>query len=792
MKGTDFHKSDNNQSESLIEVWDILRYLPDPYLITNLTHEIQVTNHAELTEYLSTAQDKHLKLLVQGAENELIINEQSEKDIQVGWNNQNYCLRTIEHYKLNSEGFLLWKISPASIPDSSCEDIHHSTMLDSMTDGAVYIDNQYHIIYANQAFKESYSNAGDEIKGKLCHKVIFNMDNPCVVCPMRKVFETKQTYKSTHAEKNGPTTLKVTYPVLDEKKQVKGVVVTYRDITESRNIEKALKREAAINKAIVEISREILMPELSEEKIAQKILSSALLLTKSSTGYVSSIDSSSKKFTWKAFESFSLHPNLNGIHNCQKGHLPNCLFNHLALKPEPFMSNYLVKYIADNEIANCKIVRENCLVAPAFFNNEMIGQIFIAGGERPYTEHDLDVLKKLSAIYALSIYRRTMEVELINAKEEAEESNKLKSAFLANMSHEIRTPMNSINGFSELLKNTDQSIETQRNFVDIIYKSSNQLLSIVNNILDISKLEVGQINITLREYNLNQIIQDALDSFSPDFYLESQVEISSHYALKGKDSIIRCDGPRLQQVLTNLIQNALKFTPKGFIEIGYEINDGNELQFFVKDTGIGILPNKLEIIFERFGQAEDGLVRNYTGAGLGLPICKGFVELMGGRIWVESELGKGSIFYFTVPYNPIEKQVNAPVKRLLEQQYDWHGKKILLVEDEVFSQNFMQTILLPYGVRMVYAGDGFQAISQVKANPDIDLILMDVRLPMLDGVEATKKIRAFGFDKPIIAQTANALPQDRKLCLESGCNEFIAKPISRIDFLKIVNSSLGY
>ena len=245
----------------------------------------------------------------------------------------------------------------------------------------------------------------------------------------------------------------------------------------------------------------------------------------------------------------------------------------------------------------------------------------------------------------------------------------------------------------------------------------------------------------------------------------------------------------MDQVITNLIQNAIKFTEKGFIEIGYELLN-NDIQFYVKDTGLGIAPQNLELIFERFGQAEDGYSRNFEGAGLGLSICKGFVELMTGKIWVESEFNKGSIFYFTIPYKPAVKNTNTQKQKNSSGNYNWKGKKIMLVEDETFSQNFMETLILPHGAKIVYATDGFDALNKVRLNPDIDLILMDIRLPGIDGIETTKKIRLLGFNKPIIAQSANALPEDKKLCINAGCNDFVAKPIIRLEFLKTINSFL--
>lgn len=766
-----------------IEFWNNINWLPDTLLLTDGSGKIVSSSNLEGNLELEFSKSNVKNNLLS------VINNETEF-ATLELNGATYTFNHLANKGLNKHQYFIFRVSPEK--NSSIE-VDKSEILDSMTDSAALITHDYKIKYANKAFKNKFNVDNKLVKQQPCYKTIYNMDHPCLNCNVDMVIKTGKPYRNTRSEKDGPVTLGLTYPVFDENKKVSSGVVTFRDISESKNTEKALKNEATINKAIAEISQAIIMPELSEEKIANKILSVALLLTKSSTGYVASINHQTNKLSWKAFENFSLTSSSKIAKNepCQNDSHTKCLFNKLRENKEVFATNQLEEYLKDNNLIQCSITRNTCIMAPAMYNNSILGQIYISGGERPYSDYDTELLEQLANIYAITLFRKKSELEIISAKEEAEENNKLKSAFLANMSHEIRTPMNSINGFSELLKNTDQPIDAQKEYVETIYKSSNQLLNIIDNILDISKLEVGQVSLIEKEYDLNQLIKDSLSSFSPDLYLESPIEFKSKMPIKGAESIIKCDAPRLQQVLSNLISNAIKFTPTGFIEVGYELNSNGSIQFFVKDTGIGIPQQKQSIIFERFGQAEEGATRNYQGAGLGLPICKGFIELMGGNIWVESEPGNGSIFYFTIPYKPVAKNLQHLKSKPKEANYDWKGKKILLVEDESFSQNFMQTILLPYGPKIIYAEDGFKAIEQVTYNPDIDLILMDIRLPRLDGIEATIRIRKNGFSKPILAQTANAMPEDRKKCLDAGCDEFIVKPIARIEFLKIVNNYLG-
>jgi PAS domain S-box-containing protein len=662
--------------------------------------------------------------------------------------------------------------------------------IDSMIDSAVFIGPDFKIKYANKKFKEQYPQFSQNLTGQKCHKVIHNMDNPCLNCSLQMVLDSKTPHRTVRSVKNGPSILSVTFPVFDNTNQLEGAVITYRDITESKNIEKALKKEATINKVLAEISQTILLPELSEENIAKKILSTALSITKSSTGFVSSLNNETKQLEWQVSENYSLKAITEDHEPCINDKKYNCLINRMQAKKVPFLSNHLKDFLAENQILECSMTRENCLLVPATFNDELIGQIYVSGSDRPYMEHDIVVLKQLASVFALSIYRLNIERELIKAKNEAEENNKLKSAFLANMSHEIRSPMNAITGYTELLRNTEQPPLKQKQFLDVIFKSSNQLLNIINNILDLSKIEVGQLKINKHDYDLNQLILDALQTLPPNFFNESEVEIKTVLPIKGSEALIQCDSSRIQQVITNLLNNALKFTYDGSIELGYELKDKN-IVFYVKDTGIGIPKSKHRLIFERFGQAEEGYARNFEGAGLGLPICKGFIELMGGTIWLTSEPQKGTTFYFTIPYEPALSLEKNNATDELDLDLQWNDKKILIVEDDTFNQSYLDTLLLPSNAKIIHATDGFEALNKVRLHPDIDLILMDIRLPRLDGIEATKKIRLLGFYKPIIAQTANSSDEDRNTCLEAGCTDFITKPINRIELLKILHTNLN-
>jgi len=379
------------------------------------------------------------------------------------------------------------------------------------------------------------------------------------------------------------------------------------------------------------------------------------------------------------------------------------------------------------------------------------------------------------------------EKELIEAKNKAEESDRLKSAFLANMSHEIRTPMNGILGFAELLKEPMLSGEEQLEYIDIIEQSGNRMLNIINDIVSISKVESGQMEVSIKETNINEQIEYINTFFKPEAEKKG-IKLHVKNSLHSKKTIIKSDREKIYAILTNLVKNALKFTHTGTIEFGFSPKtkgELSELEFYVKDTGVGIKPEHKQIIFERFRQSNDSLNRNYEGAGLGLAISKAYVEMLGGRIWVESEEGKGSTFYFTIPVNtePEERIVVENIVKADVEESQMKKLKILIVEDDESNLKFITVTVKTFCDKILKAKTGIEAVEACRNNPDIDLIFMDIKMPEMDGYEATRKIRQFNTEVIIIAQTAFALTGDREKAFAAGCNDYISKPI-RKDKLK--------
>ena len=375
-------------------------------------------------------------------------------------------------------------------------------------------------------------------------------------------------------------------------------------------------------------------------------------------------------------------------------------------------------------------------------------------------------------------HHKQTEQELVDAREKAEESDRLKSAFLANMCHEIRTPMNGILGFTDLLKETNLTGEEQQRYIRIINESGIRMLNILNDIVSISKVESGEMKITSSQTNINRQIE-YIDTFFRPAVEEKGMKLSYHVALPDDEAFINTDREKVYAILTNLVKNAIKFTQAGSINFGYEQKD-KYLEFFVTDTGTGIRDDQQKIVFERFRQASESLARNVDGAGLGLSISKAYVEKLGGKIWLESQEGIGSTFYFTLPYHAEVEEIKATDDFINDAEDNHiHDLKILIAEDNKLSQMLISIAVEMYAKEIIKVNNGTKAVTACRNNPDIDLVLMDIDMPELDGYEATKQIRHFNKDIIIIAQTANTLSGEREKVVEAGCNDYISKPFNQ-------------
>jgi len=415
----------------------------------------------------------------------------------------------------------------------------------------------------------------------------------------------------------------------------------------------------------------------------------------------------------------------------------------------------------------------------------------------------IDAKGKLIGLIGISsdiTERKLTEKELIKAKEKAEESDRLKAAFLANISHEIRTPMNGILGFTELLKRPMLTGEKKKKYIGIIEKSSARMLNIINDIVNLSKIESGQMKISVSDTNVNEVIDNILNFFKQEAE-QRKIQISYKNTLPVKEAIVKTDRVKISAVLSNLVENAIKFTENGSIEFGYE-KKGDCLEFFVKDTGIGIPQSQKELIFERFRQGSESFNRKYEGAGLGLSISKAYIEMLGGKIWVECNpdraikagIGseKGSTFFFTIPYHPRQLTEITDMTDLDDNIPDDQSRKlkVLIAEDDRLSQILLTRITERIVKEFIKVSTGPEAVEACRYNPDIDLILMDIKMPEMDGYEATRQIRKFNKEVAIIAQTTYGLAGEKAKAIRAGCNDYIAKPVDPALLIKKIKSIL--
>lgn len=383
--------------------------------------------------------------------------------------------------------------------------------------------------------------------------------------------------------------------------------------------------------------------------------------------------------------------------------------------------------------------------------------------------------------------RKNYEKELIEAREKAKESDRLKTTFLANMSHEIRTPMNGILGFAGLLKDNKFSGTKRNKFIDIIIQNGNHLLTIINDLIDISKIETGRIEIYQSRININEELENMNIFFKPETD-EKGLKLSYHTPLPSQQATLITDREKLHSIWINLIKNAIKYTDEGYIDFGYQLED-NKLKCYVKDSGVGISEKDQESIFDHFVQVEKSTSKPQEGTGLGLAIAKAYVEILGGEISLDSKKGQGSRFTFTIPYKPAEN-INLE-KPVADSSVSFKERRILLVEDDYASQEYIKEILVDANAVIIIAETGKQGIEEVKKHTDLDLALIDIGLPDLNGLEVIKQIKQINNKILVLAQTAYASNEDRNKCITAGADDYIAKPINKMNLLQMIRKHIN-
>jgi PAS domain S-box-containing protein len=420
------------------------------------------------------------------------------------------------------------------------------------------------------------------------------------------------------------------------------------------------------------------------------------------------------------------------------------------------------------------------------------------------SKHLMDTFKVLyydksgKALGIMAISRDITELEetrinLKAAKDKAEEADKLKTAFLANMSHEIRTPMNSIIGFSNLLIEENLTAEEKEEYVGHINHGSETLLKLIDDIIDIAKIEAGQLSVTYDSCNLNDVMNELYVTHSSLLSRrhKNHIRLIKEATVLSKGPEINSDEFRLKQVLSNLLVNAIKFTDDGSITFGYN-QLGDFLEFYVKDTGIGISPEGQRVIFDRFRQDNQNGIKHAGGTGLGLAISQHIVNLLGGQIKVDSISGQGSVFSFTIPYSPGENKQTAKADNQPPKfDYNWNGKSLLVVEDIESNFKFIYAALFRTGIKILRAVDGLEALNMVNNNGEIDIILMDVNMPVMNGYEATAEIKKLRPELPVIAQTAYAMQGEAQKSANAGCDAYLSKPVDLKSLFDVMSRYLN-
>ena len=645
----------------------------------------------------------------------------------------------------------------------------------AMHSGIALLDANQRVIQTNRAFQKFVNASEEELIGSYCFSFVSGNEGNLKNNPFERMLISEVCEKA-EVTVNGRFFEILVDPIFDTNGKISGAVQIMNDISQR-------KRDENI---------QYILHEITSTSVIDKSLGELLFIVRSELSKV--IDTTNFFVALYQPDTDTLR---KVIFEDEKDDFvewgaDKSLSGQVLKIKKPLLLNAdeETRFAAENNIELLGSPAACWLGVPLMNEEKAIGVVVVQSytDENAYDSATVRLLILIAHELSIIIERKKMIQDLVAAKERAEESDRLKSAFLANMSHEIRTPMNGIMGFAELLKEPKLSGEEQQMFIGIIEKSGERMLNIINDLINISKIESGQMEVYFSETNINEQLEFLFNFFQPEAK-QKNLQLIINCPLPKDKSTIYTDREKVYAILTNLIKNAIKFTKNGNIEFGYQLTEGKFI-FYIKDTGIGIPQNKQKSVFERFVQVNSGKSDIFEGAGLGLAISKAYVEMLGGKIWIESEEGKGTCFYFTLPVSAKTVVESVEQKNIKSVEESKKVKAtILIAEDDETSLMYLTYMLKNSNLKILVAKNGAEAIEICRSHHDLAFVLMDISMPEIDGYTASKLIKEFHPDLPIIAQTAFALDEEKEKYSDTF-DDYIIKPIKAEELNKKIKRYL--
>ena len=664
------------------------------------------------------------------------------------------------------------------------------TIVNNLPGFISYLDKDHRYKFVNTMYARNFGMSVENILGKHISEVVGEeYYRNVLLARLEEAFAgTTISFEATFTfPATGKKWLIINYmPDYDENKQVKGIFLFLRDNTQFKLAEQEINRHNVRLESLWRISQ---FKTDNTKDLLDHALHEAILLTESKIGYIFFYNEHKMQFTLNTWSHAAMKEcsviQSETVYDLNK---TGC-WGEAVRQRQPYINNNFgsdEKY--EKGLPEGHVKLDKFLTIPVFVENEIVAVAGVANKDEDYDPRDVQQLTLLmDKVWVIAETFRYQQ-ELIAAKEKAEESDRLKTAFLHNISDEIRNPLNAIIGFSDAMVNPDLPVEKRKKYSAIIKASSNQLLSFITDIINIATLEAGREKLMEKEVNINILMQKIYNQYQAVIEAKN-IDFTVTSNLSEEKSAIMTDEIKLMKILTNLIDNSVKFTTNGHIKAMCHLKE-NYMEFSVEDTGIGIKASMHKKIFEIFNQTLNEIVKPHSGIGLGLAIAKSYVHLMGGRIWVNSEPGIGSAFYFTIPYKPVYK---FGLGKTLKNSTDIKdtAPTILVAEDDLINFFVIQECLLALNCIIIHVENGMQAVELCQRNPSISLILMDVQMPVLNGFDATKRIKEFRPDVPIIIQTAYVYLNNKDKDLLAIADDYIEKPINRRVLLELIRKHLN-